>query len=332
MTLKFPLTISSLPVLRHLPPSSICPPLTTYTQSFKDIPTTHLHIPGLPPILASHMPQPLLDRTNSAYHYFLQLATQLPKAHGIIVNTFESLEPRALKAIADGLPVYSIGPMTANAEDRTHASDNDLGFAAECLSWLDSQPSQSVVFLCFGSRREFSTTQVKEIAIGLEKSGHRFLWVVRGRDDSDLGLLLPEGFLDRTRERGMVVKSWAPQAAVLNRESVAGFVTHCGWNSILEAVCAGVPMIAWPLYAEQHLNRVILVEEMKVAMTMEEGEDGLVSAVEIEKRVRTLMDSEEGAMLREKSRQMREKALAVWEERGSSVAALDRLAELWKGR
>ncbi|XP_042490160.1 anthocyanidin 5,3-O-glucosyltransferase-like [Macadamia integrifolia] len=302
-----------------------------FTKSFKDIPATPLHIPGLPPILASHMPQPLLDRSNPAYNEFLQLATHLPKAQGIIVNTFESLEPRALKAIADRLPVYGVGPMTANAQDRTHASGNDLGNGAECLSWLDAQPKQSVVFLCFGSQGKFSTPQLKEIATGLERSGHRFLWVVRSGEDSEFGSLLPEGFLDRTREKGLVVKSWAPQAAVLSRESVAGFVTHCGWNSILEAVCAGVPMVAWPLYAEQHLNRVILVEEMKVAMAMEEGEDGLVSAVEIEKRLRALMDLEEGTILRERCMQTREAALATWAEGGSSVVALNQLAELWKG-
>ncbi|KAL0318075.1 UNVERIFIED_CONTAM: UDP-glycosyltransferase 88A1 [Sesamum angustifolium] len=105
----------------------------------------------------------------------------------------------------------------------------------------------------------FSAAQLKEIAVGLERSGQRFLWVVRSppSDDKsklylrppepDLDSLLPAGFLDRTKDRGLVLKSWAPQVAVLNHESVGGFVTHCGWNSVLESVCAAVPMVAWPL-------------------------------------------------------------------------------------
>ncbi|KAF2290932.1 hypothetical protein GH714_016875 [Hevea brasiliensis] len=104
------------------------------------------------------------------------------------------------------------------------------------------------------------------------ESGQRFMWVVKkppydekrkqndDMSDFDLQAMLPEGFLNRVKDRAMVVKSWAPQVAVLNHDSVGGFVTHCGWNSVLEAVVAGVPMVAWPLHAEQHLNRNVLVE------------------------------------------------------------------------
>ncbi|KAK9270657.1 hypothetical protein L1049_026239 [Liquidambar formosana] len=142
---------------------------------------------------------------------------------------------------------------------------------------------------------------------------------------------MPEGFLERTKERGMVVKSWAPQVAVLSHESVAGFVTHCGWNSVLEAVVAGVPMVAWPLYAEQHLNKTILVESMKMAIPLEQGEeDGFVSAAELEKRVRELMESDRGRELRELSWKMREMALAAWGNLGTSTTALAKLVEVWK--
>ena len=88
-----------------------------------------------------------------------------------------------------------------------------------------------------------------------------------------LELLLPEGFLERTKDRGFLVNSWAPQVEILNHGSVGGFVTHCGWNSLLEARCAGVPMVAWPLYAEQRMNRIFLVEEIKVALAFREAED-----------------------------------------------------------
>ncbi|KAF2319680.1 hypothetical protein GH714_017988 [Hevea brasiliensis] len=258
-----------------------------------------------------------------------------------LVNTFELLEVRALKAISDGLcipnsntpPVYCIGPliMTKNQTDGV----------TECLTWLDSQPSQSVIFLCFGSLGLFSKEQLREIAIGLERSGQRFLWVVRNppsnsqrlaisaQPDPDLNSLLPDGFLDRTKERGLVVKLWAPQVAVLNHNSVGGFVTHCGWNSVLEAVCAGVPMVAWPLYAEQRINRVLLVEEMKVALPMNESENGYVTALEVEKRVIELMESESGKSVRERTIAMKNAAKEALSEGGSSFVGLSRLAESW---
>ncbi|XVF73991.1 hypothetical protein PTKIN_Ptkin13bG0026100 [Pterospermum kingtungense] len=262
------------------------PKLDQTTASFKHLPDTVFHFQGVPPLKAIHMPEPTLDREDSAYHDFMYFCSGLSQADGIIVNTFEDLEPISIKAIADGLcvvdsptpPTYYIGPLIA--ADSSKAEKEHY-----CLSWLEKQPSKSVVFLCFGSRGTFSSPQVKEIALGLERSGQRFLWVVKNPPDDekakqteenpdvDLDRLLPEGFVERTKNRGLVVKSFAPQVAVLNKDSVGGFVTHCGWNSVLEAVVAGVPMIAWPLYAEQHLNRNILVQDMKMAIPVEQREE-----------------------------------------------------------
>ncbi|WVZ13876.1 hypothetical protein V8G54_011442 [Vigna mungo] len=172
----------------------------------------------------------------------------------------------------------------------------------------------------------FTRTQLREIAIGLEKSGQRFLWVVR----SEFEELLPEGFLERTKGTGMVVRDWAPQAAILSHDSVGGFVTHCGWNSVLESVCEGVPMVAWPLYAEQKLNKVILVEEMKVGMAVNGDKDGLVSSTELGDRVKEMMDSDRGKEIRQNIFKMKISATEAVGEGGSSIVALNRLVELWK--
>ncbi|WCJ17960.1 UDP-glycosyltransferase 88A1 [Euphorbia peplus] len=314
-----------------------------YTKSFKDLNDTFLDVPGLPPIKGTDMPKPVLDRKDKSYEFFLETWTLFPKSSGIIVNTYELLELRTLKAISDGKcvpdsscpPIFPIGPLIATPSQKDNAMP-------EWFSWLDSQPSRSVVFLCFGSRGMLSKEQLIEIAIGLEKSGQRFLWVVRNppvtrnglavpdQSDPDLDSLLPDGFLTRTKGRGYVVKSWAPQVAVLNHESIGGFVTHCGWNSVLEAIWAGIPMVAWPLYAEQRINRIAMVQDMKIALSMDESEHELVTALEVEKKVSQLMDAESSKLVRQQIIFMKHAAMEALSEGGSSHVNLSKLMELLK--
>ncbi|CAL9063795.1 unnamed protein product, partial [Musa banksii] len=318
---------------------------STTVTSFRELGSAQQMVPGIPPLPADHMPLPLLDREDEAYEGFLQVCSRWPDAHGIIVNTFDALEPRALEAIAAGLcvtdgratpPIYSIGPMiTSDWREKANR--------AECFEWLDVQPRHSVVFLYFGILGLFTAEQLKDIALGLERSGQRFLWVVRSPPSNDpakryerppepdLDALLPEGFLERTRERGLVVKSWAPQVEVLSHDSVGGFVTHCGWNSVLEAIVAEVPMVGWPLYAEQKMNKVFLTEEMRLAVAMDGYEGELVSAEEVEAKVRWLMESEAGRQLRARTAAMKERAVEAVKEGGSSHSALAKLVEQLKG-
>lgn len=313
------------------------------TQSFKDMSTLH-QVPGLPPIPSEDMPTPVLDRTSRAYESLVYHTTHITRVAGIIVNSFESLEPEAVKAIKDGLcvtdgptpPLLCIGPLIA-----TESGEGGEEGKKYCLKWLDSQPERSVVFLCFGSMGFFSEEQLKEIAAGLEASGWRFLWVVRSPPsedssrgflappDPDLDSLLPDGFLDRTMGRGLVVKSWAPQVSVLSHGSVGGFVTHCGWNSVLEAISFGVPMVAWPLYAEQRLNKIMMVEKMKIALAMESA-GTTVKASEVERRVRELMETEKGLSIRARISELKDAAKAAMSIGGSSLADLDKLIKSWR--
>ncbi|MQM04975.1 hypothetical protein Taro_037785, partial [Colocasia esculenta] len=284
-----------------------------YTENFRDMGDTRVLIPG-------------------SYAAFIYLTKRLTEADVLIVNTFEELEPTAIKAIRDGLcappgtrtpPVYCVGPLIT-PENRVEKDPRET-----CLAWLDSQPRASVVFLCFGSLGRFSAEQLKEMATGLEKSRQRFLWVVRSppSDDPskrfekppepDLDALLPVGFRERTRERGMVVNSWAPQASVLAHESVGGFVTHMGWNSVLEAICAGVPI--W-------MNKVLVVDDLGLAGVVEGYDKGTVTAAEVEGRIRWLMESEEGKALTARTSSAREAAMAAQRAGGSSYKSLEDLA------
>ncbi|PIN10382.1 UDP-glucuronosyl and UDP-glucosyl transferase [Handroanthus impetiginosus] len=302
----------------------------TIPQNIREL-KDFIEIPGCPPISSLDIPSNMLFRKSNIYKHFLDAAINMRKSAGLIVNTFYALEVRALEALANGLcvpdgptpPVYSLGPFI------------DSGAAAsqhECLRWLDLQPSKSVVFLCFGRRGVFSIEQIKEMALGLENSGHRFLWVVRcsaaAAEELDLEAVLPEGFLERTKERGLVLKSWAPQMEVLSHGAVGGFVTHCGQSSILEAVSFGVPMITWPLYAEQTINRGAMVEDMKVALPLEMAADGFVTAEELEMRVRELMESKRGREIWRRVTEMKHSMIAALEMGGSSVVALEKMMKM----
>nr|BAG31946.1 UGT88D5 [Scutellaria laeteviolacea var. yakusimensis] len=288
-----------------------------------------VEIPGLPPIYSLDIPVALLTRQSLVYQSSVDISKNLRKSAGFLVNGFDALEFRAKEAIVNGLcvpngptpPVYFIGPLVGDVDAKAGGEEH------ECLRWLDTQPSKSVIFLCFGRRGVFSAEQLKETAVALENSGHRFLWSVRNppeimknSDEPDLDELLPEGFLERTKDRGFVIKSWAPQKEVLSHDSVGGFVTHCGRSSISEGVWFGVPMIGWPVDAEQKLNRTVLVEEMQVALPMEEAEGGFVTAAELEKRVRELMESKVGKAVRQRVGELKCSARAAVTGNGSSLS------------
>ncbi|CAM0954443.1 unnamed protein product [Alopecurus aequalis] len=326
---------SSLAVNLHLPHMQA----QIGAASFGDIGDAPLSFPGNRPFKPTELPKLALNRDNEVYRSFLHAFERIPESsQGIVVNTFEWLETRALRALRAGEcvpgrttpPVYCVGPMVSSGgsgggENKQH----------ECLAWLDAQPEKSVVFLCFGSMGTFPKKQLEEIAVGLEKSGQRFLWVVQtprsdnsGPDmlagapaEPDLATLLPEGFLERTGGKGLVVRSWAPQADVLRHRATGAFVTHCGWNSTLEAIMSGLPMVCWPLYAEQRQNKVFIVEEMSAGVEMAGYDGEVVAAAEVEAKVRLVMESDGGRALRERAMAAKEKACEALSEAGASNAA-----------
>ncbi|KAL5196676.1 hypothetical protein ABZP36_000188 [Zizania latifolia] len=310
-------------------------------------------VPGLPPLPPTSMPCPVEDKKSPNYTWFVHLGERYMDATGIIANTADELEPGPLAAIADGRcvpgrtapPVYPIGPVLSLGSGNTKKDSSEPPH--ECIAWLDAQPPASVVFLCFGSMGWFEAPQVMEITAALERSGHRFLWVLRGPPaaesgagapdgsehptDANLDELLPGGFLDRTKGRGLVWPKWAPQKDILGHPAVGGFVTHGGWNSVLESLWHGVPMAPWPLYAEQHLNAFELVADMGVAVPLkvDRKRGNFVEAAELERTVRSLMGggSEEGRKAREKAAEKKAVCRNAVEDGGSSHAALQRLSE-----
>ncbi|XWS30947.1 hypothetical protein CRYUN_Cryun23aG0034800 [Craigia yunnanensis] len=267
------------------------------------------------------------------------LAKGLRGVKGIMVNTFSELESHVLDYLSDSrLPsVYPVGPIL-NLESASGVHQNSDAI----MKWLDEQPPSSVVFLCFGSFGSFGVDQVREIACGLEQSGHRFLWSLRQPPDPAKGMMasptdydnvaevLPEGFLDRTAGIGKII-GWAPQVAILGHQAIGGFVSHCGWNSTLESIWFGVPIATWPLYAEQQLNAFQLVRDLGLAVEIKmdyrkdklgNDEIEIVRAEKIEKGIRCLM--EQDSDVRRRVKKMSENSRKALMDGGSSHSILCR--------
>ncbi|KAK9152233.1 hypothetical protein Syun_010542 [Stephania yunnanensis] len=306
---------------------------STYETDLKDDLTRELEIPSFKnsvPLIA--VPPNFWTKSSDDYAWYLYCGRRMGEVKGVIINSFYDLETYAIDSLGtvSGYPkIYSVGPVLDLAgranSDNSRAQQNE-----NIMKWLDKQPARSVVFLCFGSRGTFDVDQVKEIANGLERSGHRFLWSVRPKDGSTrLDELVPEGFVERTAERGMVC-GWVPQVAVLGHGSVKCFVSHCGWNSTLESVWFGVPILTWPLYAEQHLNAFLLVKELGLSVELKGyyrvSEDDLVTAEEVERGVRKVMEGE-CEEVRKRVEEMKEKSRRALKEGGSSAGSVKRLIE-----
>ena len=300
-------------------------------------------IPGCMPVHGKDLLDPVQDRKNEAYKWVLHQTKRYRLAEGIVVNSFMELEPGAIKALQKEEPgkppVYPIGPLVNM--DGAHSGVDGL----ECLKWLDDQPHGSVLYVSFGSGGTLSSAQIDELAYGLEMSEQRFLWVVRSPNDRIANAtffsaksqtnpldFLPEGFVERTKNRGLVLPNWAPQAQILRHGSTGGFLTHCGWNSVLESVVNGVPLVAWPLYAEQKMNAVSVTQDIKVALRPRVSENGLVEREEIAQIVKGLMEGEEGKNLRYKMKDLKEAAAETLSQNGYSTRQISELALKWKNK
>ncbi|KAL3725849.1 hypothetical protein ACJRO7_030825 [Eucalyptus globulus] len=311
--------------------------------------TEPLEIPGCKPVRPEDVVDPMLDRSDQQYCEYVQQAVKIPMGDGILLNVWEDLQAETLAAlrneeflgwVADG-PVYTVGPLIRPVRP--------AGLGKELLEWLNKQPSESVLFVSFGSGGTMSAEQLVELAWGLELSRQRFVWVLRkpttksldgsffdagkvgGREE--LLTFLPEEFAVRTQEVGLILPLWGPQVDILSHPSVGGFLSHCGWNSTLESIVNGVPMIAWPLYAEQRLNATLLTEEIGVAIRPKElPSKKIVGREEIEKLVRTILVEKEGHMMRARVKELKSSAEKALIKEGTSYESLSKMKEDCKMR
>ncbi|XP_058744669.1 UDP-glycosyltransferase 71K2-like [Vicia villosa] len=278
------------------------------------------------PVPFNVLPDAVFNK-HGGYVAYYKFAERFRDTKGIIVNTFSELEQYSIDSLSSHdekvPPIYAVGPLLdlkGNPNPNLDQSQHDL-----ILKWLDEQPNKSVVFLCFGSLGvSFAPSQIREIALGLKGSEVRFLWANNAEKQG-----LPQGFLEwmELEGKGMIC-GWAPQVEILAHKAVGGFVSHCGWNSILESLRFGVPILTWPIYAEQQLNAFRMVKEWGVAvelrMDYRRGSDNVV-AEEIEKGLKDLMDKDN--IVNKKVKEMKEKARNAVASGGSSFISVGKLID-----
>ncbi|ONK70599.1 uncharacterized protein A4U43_C05F35430 [Asparagus officinalis] len=238
------------------------------------------------------------------------------KSYGTIMNSFYELEPLYVDFLRATRKLWCVGPVGFGDNQQVE----------KIKKWLDSKDPDSVIYVCFGSECTVSAYQINEMARGLEASGHPFIWVLRIDD-----IVLPSGFearMEMGESKGLVLRGWAPQAMILRHPSVGGFMTHCGWNSILEGVSAGLPMAAWPLQSEQFINEKMVVEVLEIGVKVLRAVGDVVDEEIVRKSVELLMGGEQQSLeMRMRAKEYQAKARAVMEKGGASYEDLSHLIE-----
>lgn len=274
------------------------------------------NIPGIPSALVQDLKKVFRETDKRVSKLASECIFQVQKAQYLLFTSFYELEPQAIDTLQAQFPfrLYPIGPAIPYKELENTCSASHTDY----LQWLNSQPPESVLYISLGSFLSVSDAQMDEIAAGLHSSGVRFMWVARAE-----ACRLKE----RCGEMGLVVP-WCEQLKVLCHSSVGGFWSHCGWNSTLEAVFAGVPILAFPLFLDQFPNSSQIVQDWKIGWKVERerlGDGKLMKREEIAELVRSFMNLEsgEGKAMRKRARELGDVCSRAIEKAGSSQTNLD---------
>ncbi|XP_074329289.1 7-deoxyloganetin glucosyltransferase-like [Apium graveolens] len=268
------------------------------------------------------------DPNDIMLNFLMTETSALPKARALILNTYDTLEQDVLDAIsATQSRIYTVGPLHLlmnQIQDSTLLSISSSLWKEEvsCIDWLDKKEPNSVVYVNFGSITTMTAKQLTEFAWGLANSKKHFLWMVRPDIIAGDTAMVPSEFLVETRERGLL-SSWCSQEQVLKHPAIGGFLTHNGWNSTIESIASGVPVICWPFFAEQQTNCKYSCVEWGIGMEINNN----VKRDDVEELVRELMDGEKGKKLKKNALEWQRKAEAATCPSGSSSINLDKLVD-----
>ncbi|CAL8176989.1 unnamed protein product [Prunus armeniaca] len=283
---------------------------------------SRISFPGLPPLEPLDLPSFLYDFGSypAFYEVLVGQFSNVDKADWILSNTFYELEEKVVDWLAKFWPLRTVGPTIPSKylderleDDKEYGvnlfkSDNDA-----CIKWLNERPKGSVAYVSFGSAAKLGVEQMEELAWGLRRGKSNFFWVVRASEAAKV----PKGFVEETSEKGLVV-SWCSQIEVLAHEAVGCFVTHCGWNSTLEGLSLGVPMLAMPQWTDQRTNAKFIMDVWKIGLTAPSDEKGLVRQEVVEHCISEIMEGERGKEMKINALKWKELAKKAVDEGGSS--------------
>ncbi|OMO81852.1 UDP-glucuronosyl/UDP-glucosyltransferase [Corchorus capsularis] len=312
--------------------------LETITSDFE-----YFTMPGLPIKLEFTRVQLVVQSDNSKgpmKEIFEKIEEVDRSSFGVVINTFEELESpfvEEYRRVRNG-KAWCIGPVSLSHKDEldksqrgNNASINDH----ECLKWLDCQEPNSVIYVCLGSMSRLRLSHLKELGLGLEASNKPFIWVLRGNDISKkvVNWMKEEGFEERIKGRGLVILGWVPQVLILSHPAIGGFLTHCGWNSTVEGISAGLPFITWPQVSDQFTDEKLIVQILKVGVSLgvekqtilgvEENTEAIVKKDDVKNAIERLMDEgNEGMERRKRAKEFGDKANKAVAVGGSSYLNL----------
>ncbi|XP_031125116.1 UDP-glycosyltransferase 74E1-like [Ipomoea triloba] len=238
-------------------------------------------------------------------------------------NSFDKLEEEILRWMRSKWAVKTIGPLIPSMylkdnKEEDHRISLFKPLSQACMDWLTTRQPNSVVYISFGSLACLTEEQMAEFATALAESNHNFLWVVRESEETKL----PKDFKSKTSEKGLIVK-WCPQLQVLSHGTIACFMTHCGWNSALEALMLGVPMIAVPQWADQQMNAKYVVDVWETRVRPKANQKGIVTKDEIKGCIREVMEEEKGKRLKRNAVKWKGLAEEALLEGGSSHSTIE---------
>ncbi|KAK8475361.1 hypothetical protein V6N13_043056 [Hibiscus sabdariffa] len=300
-------------------------------------------VPGLPDKVEMTAAQIPLNPVDPWEDIFGPLLEADRAAYGVIINTFEELEPAYVKEYRKVRKTWCVGPVSLchkDEWDKTERGNKASTNEQQCLKWLDSQEPNSVIYACLGSISTIKSPELIELGLGLEASKKPFIWVLRGNNTTSNEVetwVKEDGFQERTKGRGLVVKGWVPQVVILSHPAVGGFLTHCGWNSTIEGISAGLPLITLPFIGDQFCNQTLAVHILKIGVSLGSDKPTMFgderSAFTLKKEtvkhaIHQLMDDgNEGTERRKRAKEYGEMAKKAVEMGGSSYCNITLLIQ-----
>ncbi|KZV36084.1 hypothetical protein F511_23281 [Dorcoceras hygrometricum] len=272
-----------------------------------------LVLAGLPPLKACDVPGFIKEPESYPAYLAMKLSqfSNLDKADFVFCNSFQELEGKVPKLVGPMVPSYYLDGRIEG--DKGYGASLWKPLNDHCAKWLATRPPKSVAYISFGSMVKLTSKQTEEIAYALMRGNTHFLWVVRDSERHKL----PSQFLEATEHRGLIV-SWCNQLEVLANGAVGCFVTHCGWNSTVEGLSLGVPMVAIPQWSDQMTDAKFIEEVWGLGVRCREDEFGVVRSEEVLFCLKEVLEGEKCEVIRRNARKWRVLAIRAVGEGGSS--------------